>query len=920
METPTPPRPSLRWAGLLAAALVAVVAAPASAATNTEATQQAINFLSADVRDWTVSQGGCAACHRVGAALYGVASAKGNGYDMAAVTYNGQTNQANLDVIASLTAADQNVDGSWAHGGFGGAWPNTKTSYAVFGLAGYDAFVNTQYSNNLVNAARWALGTQDAAGFWLEEFRTLPTQWGNGPVTARMMVALAQAKQRVDPASAAQFQASMDKAADYLLANLYNPSTDADGMGYTQQMSWAIVGLKAAGPGANGQNSDAIDTLADRILARTSLNEGWGDVEGAASNEFDTGLAIYALCLAGRELDLGGRMHGAIEWLKARQNVDGSFGPMGSIRDIPTTFASLGLSCFGDYSVQVSAQPERQVVEFSWPQAQTVQYVVTVKNHGYQPDTYSLSAVGGLPGWTSRLAISSLSLAPGEERTLTLSVTVPPNQLPALSSEVSIIATSQANPGVKSTTRVLTYTNPPPPVTGWDTVTTIVSPPLGSTVTVGQSVNLSARIVALDPNGPQVPVLGPNHGVVTFFVAGVAIGADNDADGDGIYTVAWNPTRANWSAEGEQDYRAVYSGVTLQPASPNFKGSVAAGTLFIDNPAPVELDTTIAITSPAAGGTVLIGGNPSTLSAQVTVHNDNGTTSVLAGPGKGVVTFYMAGVAIGTDEDADGNGIYSMAWGPARADWSALGEQPLRAVYSGVLLQPASPNLKGSETSQNVLIRIAPDVAISCINSNPYQKSTTVKTCGYATAKEKTTTIVSRAFILNGVERVFVTPTASNASSGYVEHTFTTLRQGANVIEFTATDSFGSTTTRQTIVYVDNVAPVLTILSPTSGQAFQPGTTISVTTQVQDLSPVNVSTNFSPQKTVAAGGGTVTQTVIYNNPGGPTIKVVARDWAGNESSATVQVRISNNAPLAPAALVGAREMTVQTKAPACLSR
>ncbi|XXF78101.1 Ig-like domain-containing protein [Myxococcaceae bacterium GXIMD 01537] len=764
----------LRWLGLMAAALLIGFAQPASAASNTESTQKAINFLSGDVKDWVGSQG-CAACHRAGAALYAMASAKANGYNMAATAHNGLTNSVNMEFVAQRVKGEQLANGSWTHGG---SYTTTKTSYAAFGLAGYDNFVSTQYSNSLVSVSNWALASQQASGRWVEDHGTYPTTFGNVPVTGRMMVALAQAKQRVDPAKAAQFQASLDKAATYIRNNLNNNGSSAagDGINYTHEISWAIVGLKAAGAGANGVNTTAINTLADRLMARTANGfPAWGALQNSGYDSystFHTGIAIYALCLAGREPDVGGRLSNAMNWLKSQQAPGGYWGSGGFI-DIPTTFASLGLSCFGDHSVLVTVvPPDRQVVEFSWPEAQEVTYFVKVKNRGFEADTFALSAAGGLPGWTSALSQSSIFLPAGAEGTIQLKVTVPPNQFPSLSSEVTVTAVSGANPGVSGSARVLTYTNPPPPTTGRETITTILTPAANASVTVGEAVTLSARVNAKD-NGELVK--GPGKGVVTFFVAGVAIGADNDADGNGVFSVPWNPNSSNWNATGPQDYRAVFSGVTLQPNAPNLLGSTASQTL----------------------------------------------------------------------------------------------------------------NIKAYP--------YAPPSVTQCNINNPYINTLDIRVCGFVTPKQNGAVVNYIAFIINGGAPIVVAPTPENMSGGFVE-TMAHLNDGANVIQLTATDTFGGITTKQITVFVDRVAPALTIVAPGEGQAFS-SSTVNVTSTVDDRSPVRVDTNYIVSSNVDAGGGTVTHTVNFPNRGLNTLIVTATDRAGNITEERLQVWVDYKAPV-----------------------
>lgn len=848
-----------RLRGMLAALLLVGLSLPAAAATNTESTQKAINFLSSDVKDWVASQG-CAACHRAGAALYGMASAKSNGYDMGVVTANGSTNAANMEFVAARVKGEQLANGSWNHFG---DFTYEKTSYASFGLAGYDTFVSTQYSNSLVMAANWALASQQASGRWPEDHGTYPTTFGSIPVTARMVVALAEAKLRVDPAKAAQFQAAMDKAAAYIRANINNGDTSAfgDGMPYTHEVAWALVGLKAAGPGANGENTATINTLADRLMARgSSTGVAWGELQGAAPTDFDTGISIYALCLVGREPDAGGKLAGAIDWLKSRQTPQGYWGSGGFI-DIPTTFASLGLSCYGDYSVIVSATPDRQVVEYNWPDAQTVTYFVKVKNHGYLPDTYTLSAAGGLPGWTSQLSQASLFLPAGAEGTVQLKVTVPPGQFPSLSSEVSVTATSGAVAGVKSTARVLTYTNPPPPVTGRATTTTLLSPAANGSIAVGQSVTLSARVNA---NDTGELVKGAGKGVVTFFVAGVAIGADNDADGDGVFQVLWNPTTSTWNATGAQDYRAVYSGVSLEPTARNLLGSTASQTLTIDPyPYTPPSATLCGVTNPYIN------------------HTDFRACGYVTPKQNGAVVNYIAFIV---------NGGAPIVVAPTPGNMSSGFVEANVTLHEGanVIQLTSTDSFGGIITKQQTVWVDTTPPALTIVSPEEGQAlgSSTVMV---------TSTVDDRApvhIVTNNVASSDV-----DAGGGTVTHTISLPNRGLNTIVVSATDKAGNVTERRIQVWVDYKAPVVTT-TPVDGAIVGPkaNNLLPYTVRVDSMSATTVT--IGGQDYALARGGGVVQVALPVVPGVNTLPIKVKSETGLVTSLTRTVKYDVVAPVA----------------------
>ncbi|MCE9668403.1 Ig-like domain-containing protein [Myxococcus stipitatus] len=846
-------------------ALVAVMvlcasflSAPASAQTqtNTQSTQRAINFLSGDVASWT-STNGCVACHRAGASAYGLAAARANGYDMSVVSSNGLTNQANLEYLGARIKTEQLANGSWIHEN--NTFRNEKTSYATFGLAGYDQNVSTQYSSALVAAANWAVANQEASGRWVSDHASFPVDHGSVPTTARIMTGLAQAKQRVDPARAAQYQTTLDRAAAYLRANLNNNDTSApgDGMPYTFQVAWAVVGLKAAGPGLNGVNTAAITTLADRLIARTSPgNPGWGDVQGAAANDVATGSAIYALCLAGREPATDPRVRSSIEWLKTRQSADGSWRTGSATFDIPTTFASLGLSCFGDFSVQVTVVGEnRKELVIGSATAQQVTFTFRVKNHGYQADTYSLSTSGGFPGWASFPNPVSLFLPAGGEGTVTVTVIAPPNLLPALTGEITLTAASGGAPGVSASARVNAYTPPLPPVTGLATVTTIQAPAVNAHLTIGLGNTLSARVRDANNN----PVVGPTNGVVTFFVAGIPVGADADVDGDGLFTFSWIPPTDSWTVTGTQDFRAVYSGIERPPPLANLLGSTDSRTVIIDpfphltpmvtigNPPAFTRETTLDIwgyATPRAPGASVI----------YAAFIINGGAPIVLTPGNG-------GLIYTTITLADGPNIIQMT---ARDSFGGVTTKQVNLTVDRVapVLTILSPPNGAAVSSLQVLVR------------SSVQDTTPVR-----------------------VETQWVASSILEFGNGTVEHTVP-VNYGDQVILVRATDSAFNVTEKLVTLWVDPGTPVVTT-NPGDNQLYGPlpGHALNYTVNVQSLSSTTVRINGGAPFTVPRGGGAV-QTTLTLTPGVNNLSIVTTSETGVSSTTTRRINYDTQAPSA----------------------
>ncbi|MCK8499774.1 hypothetical protein M0222_18520 [Myxococcus fulvus] len=746
--------------------LVTLLSATASRANERVATaQRALDFVSADAVTWTKDQG-CTSCHRHGATLFGLTQASANGFDLDTVTTNGRTNRENMERLARDLLVGQDASGSWVLEGV--HYRNAYTSYAAFGLAGYDAKVGHRHAEALARAADWAVSTQELSGRWVEDYPLRPVGASNMGVTARLMTALAQARVHAEPARAARYQDALRRAAAYLREHLNDLSEGPfdDAQRYTYQVAWTAVGLKAAGPGEQGENTAALESVATRLLATRTLGDapGWGGLDGEAPDETSTSFALYALCLAGRTPEQEPRVARALEWLTSRQAEDGGWG-VGTSRhpDIPTTFATLALTCFPDkgdgVSVTVDDAANKPVAQ-ALPHPQRVTYTLWVLHEGARADTFTLEASGGLPGWTATLDRTTVTLAPGERTAVTLSVGTPVELAPSLTSEVQVTATSMSRPGVSSATWVTAYTNPPPPTEGLETTTTVLA---GAQLTVGRDNALSARVTSAD----------------------------------------------GWRARG---------------------------------------------------------------------------------PGQGQVTFQVAGVTVGTDHDADGDGVYSVVWRP-RGSWEMLGASEVRAVYSGVTLQPREANRLGSTGTRAVEILPSPDPlpSVTLCGLPDFMGETSLGVCGFVTALAPGATIESAAFILHGEQY----PVVPEESGGFV-WTELPLRDGLNVIQLVATDTFGGRSSQQATVRVDAVAPGITVLYPAEGSMV--GSLLTeVRVWVDDASPVRVETNWVHVTEVPAGGGLVAHELALT-PGANEVLIRATDAAGHVTEHVLTFWVDAEAP------------------------
>jgi LruC domain-containing protein len=669
------------------------------------ATQKGANYLIVDVYNFDAANG-CQACHRQGAAIYGLSVALAQGYAI-------NTNDTNgLGRLATRAVADQSSPGYWTHGG---SFTRSKTSYAVMGLAGYDKYVNTRYSGDLIEAANWLLSAQTISGtqgYWTEDHGSYPTTYGHVPVTARNILGLVQAQQRVDSNTAANYGAAITRATNWIRANRAN--TNGAIMYYNYQLAYALLGLKAAG--AANDDPDVI-YLRDALYARMSPgNVAWGDIANDTADEFNTGLTVYAMCLAGQRLD-NPNLSSAANWLNGRQvntTVNGQaagYWPASGFAtvDIPTTFATLGLGCFGTLGVQATVVgPTRQVVSSNSASAQTRTFTVRVDNTGAfgASDSYSVGINGGLPGWSASVSPQTLTVPSGGSQNVTVTITTGTNLPPALPVDFSVRVTSQSSSSVTSAVTVTVYTDPPPPVTGLNTTVTLTS---GNGMTVTnrlQPYTLSAQV--RDQNG--VLVTGPSSGVVTFYVGGIPVTSDNDPDGNGTFSTQWTPG-VNWNTTGTVDFRAIYSGIDYPGATPDLLPSFKAGTINLNLAAdtdsdgiPDDIESGIVGTNPNVADT---DGDGCTDGTEYYVLTTNPLLGDTDGDGTGDCSESQAGTDPLRDDsfpDADGDGVSDGADPfPCDGTASAVLFVPSETEYGQVMFEDNWPERGDLDFNDQVL-------------------------------------------------------------------------------------------------------------------------------------------------------------------------------------------------------------------------
>lgn len=105
----------------------------------------------------------------------------------------------------------------------------------------------------------------------------------------------------------------------------------------------------------------------------------------------------------------------------------------------------------------------------------------------------------------------------------------------------------------------------------------------------------------------------------------------------------------------------------------------ASVTTYTPPAPPIVGRSTITRFTAGAGQSVGMS-SPIRFAAEV---SDTVIAQSIRGDGMGVVTFFIGGAAVGSDDDADGDGVFEVTWA-AESGWPHLGNQSILAVYSGI--------------------------------------------------------------------------------------------------------------------------------------------------------------------------------------------------------------------------------------------
>lgn len=553
---------------------------PAQAQTTPqEAGQQGMDFLSAAAVAWQDSHGGCFACHTQGMSTWGLSIGAGRGY---------QVDKDALTALVTRVQVAQSADGWWSHDG--GIAKRFTTALAASGLAFYDRFVATDAQPSVIQAARWMLSQASGDGQWISDSvwtaaRSEIFRENHIYVTAMAVILMQRAYEITGDRN---YAAARARGVSWLKqANLTS----------TQGLAFQLIAMVE---GKTPETNSTLDTVRSRLLANQNSNGSFGAFAGSAGSPYHTGMAIYALRLTGLSSTQPAIAQG-IDWLLAQQNADGSW-PRGSAHldatDLvaPNMWPVIAMGEFGELGVSAAGVPEEIEVQARAPESQTIEYTVSIANAGAgdREDTYDLYLSGGMAGFVATLSATSsaaqnlstagladagqVTLPPGGSADLLLTVQVPPGVPPGISVIHTVIARSQTDPDVVAVASVTTVTPAAFPSTGHATTTSFIDG-VDQTMNTRDTVRLAAQVTDAVT---QQPVVGnPGAGTVTFVVAGIAVGSDDDSDGDGVFEISWSPGQT-WPKHGVQSALASYSGIDQPEPVSDLAPSFAIGSLELD--------------------------------------------------------------------------------------------------------------------------------------------------------------------------------------------------------------------------------------------------------------------------------------------------------------------------------------------------
>lgn len=612
----------------------------------TNSAQRGLNFVVPDASHW-VQQNGCAACHRGGMPLFGGALGAHNGLTVNTTggINNGTFFGDGTGYLAAWIAGEQcpPTIGGFSYYACGGSssaqagyWVHdpgyqlrfSKGGYELWGLAGYTHFSgSTQYLSQVRRGVDWmryaVMGGDYHPGYtgsaaytgpyalpipssppysYRYQFpndglahagRTtyfLPQDHGSAPTTwnwiqPTAMVASATALLiTTDPTLTQAQRDTYNTFLTSLVDSLEGQYVRSNGNYALQDLVYTMIGLHAAGK--KPSNNALAAEVRDAILNRYS-NSAWAEPAlGLGGNALSTGEAIYALCLAGVRIDETPIVDDALDFLAAVQAQDGSWSVGGAItHDIPSTFASLGMACYGILNVEATTTTNGAAATANSGTSQNISFGIDVTNTGYVTNTYNIDPNGCVSGCNLTATPPTLTLEPGQTGSSQIEVVLPPG-IPASSLIPVTVTTAYTGPNgvVQNTAVVNIVAGNLPGTTALATTTTWVSG-AGSTVIAGNTLALRASVTRAAGAVTQ--------GSLTFYYGNVAIGTVFADQTTGAFAYNWT---VPVTLQGNQSISAVYGG--YNNGGLELSGSSSTGTLIVQAlpppPAPV-------ITAPTNG-------------------------------------------------------------------------------------------------------------------------------------------------------------------------------------------------------------------------------------------------------------------------------------------------------------------------------
>ena len=137
---------------------------------------------------------------------------------------------------------------------------------------------------------------------------------------------------------------------------------------------------------------------------------------------------------------------------------------LGLTVDVPTTFAALGLSCYGALNVTVTTSNISPVdpgnaaqakIAPASPNTQTVTFNLNIQNAGYVTNTFNFAVSGGVGGTTLSASPASLTIAGGGSGVATITAVFPAGLPASVQAPISVVTTYTGANGLVSDNRTV---------------------------------------------------------------------------------------------------------------------------------------------------------------------------------------------------------------------------------------------------------------------------------------------------------------------------------------------------------------------------------------------------------------------------------------------------------------------------------